>query len=331
MNSKSMAVVPDNALAVGINQQLWDALSASVYPGARPDSIVMVYQYCKVRHLDPLKKPVHIVPMSVKNALTNKYEWRDVIMPGIQELRTTASRTNLMAGVDPPKFGPVVEVPVTDAPDVKDPLMVSAPEWCEITVYRLDANGVPRAYTHVEFFLEAVARTREGAINSMWQRRSRGQLIKCAEAGALRKAFPEELGGIYSADEMIGKVIGGNGEDVIDGDFATVTPTGAVTMPDEITPEATPEPAAKATPQPEATPAQGPAKGKYAVKNGTAPAEEKGPEPPKVELDKGPMRVLTSRLQAANLTEAQLLEGFGKTVNIGNINEALTWIKERQG
>ena len=36
----------------------------------------------------------------------------------------------------------------------------------------------------------------------MWQKRKFGQIAKCAEAEALRCAFPEELGGIYTAEEM---------------------------------------------------------------------------------------------------------------------------------
>jgi hypothetical protein len=39
----------------------------------------------------------------------------------------------------------------------------------------------------------------------MWKKRSMGQLGKCAEAQALRKAFPEMTGGAPTADEMEGR------------------------------------------------------------------------------------------------------------------------------
>ena len=43
--------------------------------------------------------------------------------------------------------------------------------------------------------------------NEMWEKRPRGQLDKCVEAAALRKAFPEELGNTYAAEEMEGRTI----------------------------------------------------------------------------------------------------------------------------
>jgi hypothetical protein len=39
----------------------------------------------------------------------------------------------------------------------------------------------------------------------MWEKRPYGQLAKCAEAQALRKAFPEILGGMVTSEEMEGK------------------------------------------------------------------------------------------------------------------------------
>jgi hypothetical protein len=76
------------------------------------------------------------------------------------------------------------------------------PEFCAVTVYKIIA-GQRVGFTHTEFFEEACNTTKDGSLNSMWTKRKRGQLAKCAEAGALRKAFPEESGGIISAEEVV--------------------------------------------------------------------------------------------------------------------------------
>ncbi len=173
-----------------VDQATWGTLQNSVFPGAKEESILLAIDYCKARKLDILKKPCHIVPMSVTDAKTGSKQWRDVIMPGIYEQRITAFRTGQMAGQDEPEFGEDITYK-----------NVTAPKWCKVTVYRF-VNGQRCAFSHTEYFSEACATTKDGSINSMWTKRPRGQLAKCAEAGALRKAFPDELGGVMTAEEM---------------------------------------------------------------------------------------------------------------------------------
>lgn len=173
-----------------IDTAVWTTLQNSVFPGAKDESILLAVDYCKARKLDILKKPCHIVPMSVTDAKTGNKNWRDVIMPGIYEQRITAFRTSQMAGQDEPVFGDTVTF-----------RGIEAPEWCRVTVYRF-INNERCAFSHTEYFSEACATTKEGKPNSMWSKRPRGQLAKCAEAGALRKAFPDELGGVITADEV---------------------------------------------------------------------------------------------------------------------------------
>lgn len=173
-----------------IDTAVWTTLQNSVFPGAKDESILLAVDYCKARKLDILKKPCHIVPMSVTDAKTGNKNWRDVIMPGIYEQRITAFRTGQMAGQDEPVFGDTVTF-----------RGIEAPEWCRVTVYRF-INNERCAFSHTEYFCEACATTKEGKPNSMWSNRPRGQLAKCAEAGALRKAFPDELGGVITTDEV---------------------------------------------------------------------------------------------------------------------------------
>ncbi|MEL5515486.1 hypothetical protein PTR77_24570 [Serratia bockelmannii] len=47
-------------------------------------------------------KPVHLVPMSVKDAQSGKNEWRDVVMPEIGLYRIQADRSGSYAGAHEP-------------------------------------------------------------------------------------------------------------------------------------------------------------------------------------------------------------------------------------
>ena len=191
--------LPEAVARRGVSEAAWRTLCDNLYPGANPRSVLMVVDYCAARQLDPLKKPVHIVPMRVK--VNGEYMWRDVVMPGVYEHRITAQRTGEYLGHSRPEYGPVIEV-----------LGVSAPEWCTLTVYRWNAFLADRvSFPVCVYFREVVATTsnkggRE-AVNDRWSRAPIQMLTKCAEAAALREAFPEELGGQHTDDELAGRAL----------------------------------------------------------------------------------------------------------------------------
>lgn len=184
----------------GISEAQWRTLANNLFPGADSTSVLMVWDYCVARQLDPMKKPCHIVPMNVRDAKTGNYNWRDVVMPGIYEYRTTATRTGLYLGQSDAEFGPEIEH-----------LGVKAPAWCRIVVYRWNEKAQMRAeYPARVKFAEAVAttynkKTSEIEVNARWSKAPEQMLEKCTEAAALRKAFPDELGGTHTADEMVGQ------------------------------------------------------------------------------------------------------------------------------
>jgi phage recombination protein Bet len=188
----------------GIDESFWGALTGSIFPGASEQSILMAVDYCRARKLDVLMKPVHLVPMSVKDDQTGKFVFRDVVMPGVGLYRIQAERTGNYAGADSPKFGDMIDGNFTDKNG--NPMSVRYPEWCEITVYKLLKTGERVAYSTCEYWEENYATQKSGvdAPNSMWQKRPRGQLAKCAEAQALRRGWPE-IGQDATFEEMEGK------------------------------------------------------------------------------------------------------------------------------
>ena len=188
------------ALAPQTEEDVILVLQNSLYPGANINSVRLVLSYCQAAGLDPMQKPVHIVPMYDRN----QGGMRDVIMPGVNLYRTQASRTGQFAGISEPEFGPMIE-------EVLGGQNVRYPEWCRVSVERMLSNGAVAKFTAIEYWIEnyAVKGGKEKSIapNAMWTKRPRGQIAKCAEAQALRKAFPE-CGSQPTAEEMEGKAMG---------------------------------------------------------------------------------------------------------------------------
>lgn len=188
-------ILPEPVIRRGVNESQWRTLCNSLFPGSDPRSVLMVIDYCKARNLDPMKKPCHIVQMEVKDSRTNQYIWRDVVLPGIYEYRTTAQRTGECLGHSEPQYGPV-----TDFNGVQ------APEWASMIVYRWNQQAqLKTEYPVRVYFAEVVARKRDGTPNARWVRAPIQMLTKCLEAAGLREAFPEEIGGEPTAEEMEGQ------------------------------------------------------------------------------------------------------------------------------
>ncbi|MBN2312336.1 MAG: phage recombination protein Bet [Sedimentisphaerales bacterium] len=181
----------------GIDRASWKALVEAIFPAAQStESVILALSYCRARKLDPFKRCIHIVPIWDGQ----KRAYVDTVWPGIGELRTTAHRTKNYAGRDKTEFGPL-QTQEWEGKDKKTKeayrVEVTFPEWAQVTVYRL-VNGQRVAHAGPQvFWLETFGEDRNGAPNSMWRKRPRGQIDKCAEAAALRSAFPEEVGNEY--------------------------------------------------------------------------------------------------------------------------------------
>jgi phage recombination protein Bet len=205
-----LPIAPAIAKEFDIQPTEWRVLVDQIFPAAKSvESVMMALAYCRKRNLDIFKKPVHIVPMwsSAKRQMV------ETVWPGIAEIRTTASRTGQYAGIDAVEFGPIIERSFTGQTGGNNSETITKkvryPEWASVVVYRI-VSGVKCAY-HAKVYWEETYATmgKSDVPNDMWAKRPRGQLDKCVEAAALRKAFPEELGNVYAAEEMEGREIDG--------------------------------------------------------------------------------------------------------------------------
>lgn len=199
-----------NDLAILSDEKnIFQALKDIVYKGASDRGVALVMSYCKARKIDPMLKPVHIIKMKSKSSAGNWVE-EDTIMPGIGLYRIQAARSGCM-GISEPVFGEVIY-------DEVGSIKISYPISATVTVRKLLHTGQVAEFSATEFWLENYANKGskyengkkvgiDVTPNDMWAKRPFGQLAKCAEAQALRKAFPEVVDNLPTFEEKSQQVI----------------------------------------------------------------------------------------------------------------------------
>lgn len=148
-----------------------ELIKKTVAKGATDLELELFLHACKRTGLDPLMKQIYCIKRGDKMAMQT----------GIDGYRLIADRTGKYAGSDEPAY-----VLADDGwPDV-----------ASVTVTKM-VDGVPCKFS-------ASARWKEYCQESspMWKKMPFLMLGKCAEALALRKAFPAELSGVYTHEEM---------------------------------------------------------------------------------------------------------------------------------
>src|SRR6185369_500402 len=119
----------------------------------------------------------------------------------------------------------------------------------------------------------------------MWQERPEGQLEKCAEAAALRRAFPEEIGNELTAEEMTGKSVHELSMEVSHTASETIAPNRDAGPPRQVAPPAEPpqdpEQARDSVPPPRKAKAEAPKEDQISSGPPRSAPKENGPaEPP---------------------------------------------------
>ena len=218
-----LPIAPAIAREYDLSPSVWRVLVEQTFPAAKTiEAVLMALAYCKQRNLDIFKRPVHIVPMWD----AKKRAYVETVWEGIASIRTTASRTGAYAGIDAVEYGPTIRTEFRGEKDVWEDRQktgteefkkaVEYPEWASVVVYRM-INGQRCPYHAKVYWRETYATMGKMEVpNDMWAKRPFGQLDKCVEAAALRKAFPEELGNTYTVDEMEGRTIEGSAIDVVE-------------------------------------------------------------------------------------------------------------------
>jgi phage recombination protein Bet len=161
-------------------------------PTASDLEFKVLVSIARVRRLNPLLGHIHFVKRPNKIIDHDGRErWVDkwTCQVSIDGLRAKAEETGLYDGQDEPEFSREEEGELV----------------ARVRVFR---KGIERPFVGVAFWSEFVQTTRKGDPVRMWEQMPRHMLAKCAEALALRKAFPEELAGLYTSDEM-GQAING--------------------------------------------------------------------------------------------------------------------------
>jgi phage recombination protein Bet len=156
----------------------------SVAQGASLEELAVFLHAARTLQLDPLLRQVYWIRRQGKGTL----------QVGIDGFRSVADRTNLYAGSEPPRFNSAIEVPYKGGKFL-------APERAQITVWKI-VGGQKCPFTGEARWTEFYPG--EGADGFMYRKMPFHMLAKDAEAQALRKAFPAQLGGVqYVSDAAL--------------------------------------------------------------------------------------------------------------------------------
>lgn len=157
-------------------------LKTQICPGASDDQLSLFQAICEKTNLDPFTRQIYGIVRQGKLS----------IQTSIDGFRLIAARTLEYEGQSGP-FWCGEDAVWRDVWLAKTP-----PSASKVGVFR---KGFKEPIWAIARF-DAYAQSYQGKLSNMWQKFSDLMIGKCAEALALRRAFPNELSGLYTSDEM---------------------------------------------------------------------------------------------------------------------------------
>jgi phage recombination protein Bet len=131
--------------------------------------------------LDPFAKQIYAIKRNTRNGP------RLTFQTGIDGFRSSAEETGEYRGSDEPEYGDWIAQPF------------GHPEWARVVVHRRFPGGDVLDQSATVYWSEFYPGEQQGYT---WKQMPRVMLAKCAEAAAMRKAFPKRFGQVYTAEEM---------------------------------------------------------------------------------------------------------------------------------
>jgi phage recombination protein Bet len=161
-----------------------DLLKNTICKGASDEEFKLFLHACQRTGLDPFMRQIY----AVKRWDSAIKKETITIQTGIDGYRLIAERTG--------KYSPGREPTFTYGENGN---LISATAY----VKKQTADGTWHEVAATAFYDEYCQKTKDGKPTRFWQQMAHTMLAKCAEALALRKAFPGDLSGIYTKEEML--------------------------------------------------------------------------------------------------------------------------------
>lgn len=188
-NQTGKTIVPISGQGVSMTPEQVDLIKRTICKNSTNDELELFLYTAKRLGLDPLARQIH----AVKRWDSNSKKEVMAIQVGIDGFRLTAERTGHYEGQLGPfwcaKDGQWKDVWLDDEPP------------CAAKVGILK-RGFKEPLWSVARYDSFAQKTKEGKPNRMWATMPDLMLAKCAEALALRRAFPADLSGVYAPEEM---------------------------------------------------------------------------------------------------------------------------------